>query len=180
MRINSLKLQSEATPNISRSNSNHHSGVSHVKMALIDDFESYFKESSEFNIEKSRVYCEDNSSIFEKELPEELFVYILDFLTNIEIIKLKRVGRNFANYWTQSVTVWRGRSFGNDAFEPQMYFKPILGTPMQSIVYYYSYFLPSIINSYVGEENHSMQGGTVLKSVFLGPEASGKTELMRR
>ncbi|EFC41291.1 rab family member [Naegleria gruberi] len=127
------------------------------------------------SVEKYAVYNYENCSIFEKELPDELFICILGFLMNHELFKLQRVSKNFKYYWTQNSFLWRGRLL-DDYNKIFMYFKPIMQSPNNSIVYYH-HFIQTILSSY--KEKSDVPNSMICKQVLMGMDQCGKSELAK-
>ncbi|EFC46472.1 predicted protein [Naegleria gruberi] len=90
---------------------------------------------------------------------------------------MRRVCTNYESYWIQNSKVWNVRSFETEKDEPNMLFKPVLNSPIESISFYYKHFLPTIVNSFY-------RGNTIsyrerIKTILLGSERCGKSELMK-
>ncbi|EFC37702.1 rab family small GTPase [Naegleria gruberi] len=76
--------------------------IGNVRMVPIDIFQTLLEQEEKNDENLIDLFNEENCSIYEKELPHELFIHILGYLTGSEIVKLGRTCKNFQNSFKRS------------------------------------------------------------------------------
>lgn len=100
-------------------------------------------------------------------LPDEIVLYILQFLPLECLLQLGRVSKNFYQYWIQFPQLWNNVS--NDCsmlFLPQVY----ENDERKNSLFIHKRFKPKIVNSFKYLSAGSRENSTVLlKFILAGP-----------
>ena len=124
------------------------------------------------NRNNSAVFNQDNCSVFEKQLPDDVFVNVLTFLQNEELIKLRRVCRNYCYYWLEKRQVWEGRELKDCS----MWFKPVLTDNSYHSFFYVHSFFSKMVNHV---KQYRCADLEPLSMVLMGADWCGKTEFIQ-
>ncbi|KAG2392854.1 hypothetical protein C9374_009431 [Naegleria lovaniensis] len=126
--------------------------------------------------DKEKVYNFKNLSILEEYLPDEIIIYILQYLPMKCVLKLGRVSKNFYNYWIEFPQLWNNNSdLCTMLYLPQRY----ENNHRKNLLFFHNEFKPKIVNAF--QYKSSNNGAPfVVKFVLVGSQKCGKSVLADR
>ncbi|KAF0980912.1 hypothetical protein FDP41_012700 [Naegleria fowleri] len=127
------------------------------------------------NPDKEKLYNYKNMSELEEQLPDEIILYILQFLPLECVIQLGRVSKNFYNYWIDFPQLWNHVfNCGSMLYLPWIY----EDNPKKNLIFFHNQFKPKIVNSFKYLQECNERVPLTLKFLIVGSQCCGKSVLV--